>query len=736
MHLTRLELSGFKSFAKMTVLSFPARVTGVVGPNGSGKSNVVESMRWVLGEQSMKSLRGKKGEDLIWNGSPAVPRMGKASVALIFDNADHALPLAFDEVSISRTIFRDGLNEYVINGSPVRLKDVVELMARIGLGEEKHNIISQGEVDRILLAGPRERRALLEEALGLRLYRIKKNETERKLRAAELNTRRVEGLLHEMVPHLGFLRDQRKKSDARGALEAEFRACEGALCVQEERALQEEYAKLGRLHAPIAERREEVKKELTRLTAAIGAAEDELSRVGVESGHDPVAIDHEARRRHLEREIGRLEGRLELEHVHAAQPALRMVDMHYIKEEVENAVSGMREAIDRERRLEILREEILETLDNLDLLNRHIERGMVEVKKSTAESAHVRDLKRTIADMQGELHALAKKTEGIAVARAEHEEEFRAIQRGIRELDQRNRAAEEEDRRLALEASRIHFEEERTMMREQVHAEECVRAGLRREELVGVSVGAFEGVARAELKRRSERLRIKLEEIGGIDPAMEMEHEALETRHAFLTRELEDVRAAGVSLKKLLHELDGHIARDFTKGFEKINEAFSRYFSLVFEGGTGSLVLVAPHEREENLEEENGITPEEDVPLPQAGIEIEIHLPRKRIKNLAMLSGGERALTALALLFAVSAISTSPFLILDETDAALDEANSRRYRALLEAMAEHTQIIVVTHNRETMRAAGVLYGVTMAERGVSTLLSLKFEDAEGYASRL
>ncbi|MDZ4299591.1 MAG: AAA family ATPase [Candidatus Sungbacteria bacterium] len=735
MHLTRLELSGFKSFAKMTTLSFPARVTGVVGPNGSGKSNVVESMRWVLGEQSMKSLRGKKGEDLIWNGSPAVPRVGKASVTLIFDNTDRALPFAFDEILISRTIFRDGLNEYAINSSSVRLKDVVELMARIGLGEEKHNIISQGEVDRILLAGPRERRVLMEEALGLRLYRIKKNETERKLRGAALNGRRVEELLREMVPHLKFLRDQRKKSDARSALEVELRACEHALCANEERALLEEYARIERLHAPVAERQEGVKKELTHLAAEVAVTEGELSRVGVESGHDPVTIDHEARQRHLEREIGRLEGRLELEKVHAAQPALRMVDMRYIKEEVENAVSSMRETIDRERRSEILREELLEALDNLDLLNRHIERGIVEVKKNTAEPAGVRDLKRTIADMQKELSAVAKKTEGIAVARAEHEEEFRAIQRRIRELDQCMRAAEEEDRRLALEASRIHFEEERTMMREQVHVEECARAGLRREKLVGVSVGEFEGVTRAELKRRSERLRIKLEEIGGINPAMEKEHEELETRHTFLTRELEDVRAAGVSLKKLLHELDGHIARDFTKGFEKINEAFSRYFSLVFEGGMGSLALVAPREREENLGEENGITLEEDVPLPQAGIEIEVHLPRKRIKGLAMLSGGERALTALALLFAVSTISTSPFLILDETDAALDEANSRRYRALLEAMAEHTQIIVVTHNRETMRAAGVLYGVTMAERGVSTLLSLKFEDAEGYASR-
>src|SRR3989344_1657892 len=151
MYLKKLEISGFKSFAKATILEFPSKITAIVGPNGSGKSNIKEAIQWVLGEQSMKSLRGKRGEDLIWNGSPQVPRMGKASVTLIFDNADKKIPLDFDEVVIGRKIFRDGLNEYYINNSQVRLKDVVELMARVGLGESKHNIIGQGEVDRVIL---------------------------------------------------------------------------------------------------------------------------------------------------------------------------------------------------------------------------------------------------------------------------------------------------------------------------------------------------------------------------------------------------------------------------------------------------------------------------------------------------------------------------------------------------------------------------------------------------------
>ncbi len=173
MRLTRLRLSGFKSFARTTTFEFPSAASAIVGPNGSGKSNVAEAIRWVLGEQSMKTLRGKRGEDLIFNGSANSPRMGKAGVTLTFDNRDHALPLEFDEAIVERKIFRDGTNEYSLNGSPVRLKDIVELLARLGLGSTQHNIIGQGEVHRrgvlggeLRRAHRRERRDRLEVALA------------------------------------------------------------------------------------------------------------------------------------------------------------------------------------------------------------------------------------------------------------------------------------------------------------------------------------------------------------------------------------------------------------------------------------------------------------------------------------------------------------------------------------------------------------------------------------------
>ena len=198
MHLKSLELSGFKSFAKKSDLSFTTAVTAIVGPNGSGKSNVAEAFRFVLGEQYIKSLRGKKTEDLIFNGSNAAPRQNRASAKLVFDNTPEngkrLLDIDFDEVSIERVIHRDGSSEYLINGSSVRLKDIVELLAAANIGSSGHHIISQGEADRVLSANPKERREMIEDALGLRIYQYKKTESLKKLEKTDENKKQVEAL--------------------------------------------------------------------------------------------------------------------------------------------------------------------------------------------------------------------------------------------------------------------------------------------------------------------------------------------------------------------------------------------------------------------------------------------------------------------------------------------------------------------------------------------------------------
>ncbi len=211
MRLKSIELAGFKSFAKKTQLEFASAVTSIVGPNGSCKSNVAESFRFVLGEQSMKSMRGRRGEDMIWNGSATVPRAGRASVKLIFDNSDRALKLDFDEVAIERVVNRDGSNDYLLNGSSVRLRDIAELLSQANIGASGHHIISQGEADRVLSSSARERREMIEDGLGLTAFLYKKVEAKRKLQKTAENMREVEALRRELAPHLRFLGGQVKK---------------------------------------------------------------------------------------------------------------------------------------------------------------------------------------------------------------------------------------------------------------------------------------------------------------------------------------------------------------------------------------------------------------------------------------------------------------------------------------------------------------------------------------------
>ena len=205
LRLKKLELSGFKSFAKPTSFQFLDPITAVVGPNGAGKSNLAEAVRWILGEQSFKSLRGRKGEDLIFNGSPTAARLSKASAALYFDNSQKQFPIEFEEVVIGRRVYRDGQNEYLLNNSQVRLKDIIELLSNVGLGASQHHIISQGEADRVLYASPKERQSALEDALGLKIYQFKRLEAEKKLVKTEENIRQAQALAKEIRPHLKYL---------------------------------------------------------------------------------------------------------------------------------------------------------------------------------------------------------------------------------------------------------------------------------------------------------------------------------------------------------------------------------------------------------------------------------------------------------------------------------------------------------------------------------------------------
>src|SRR3989339_1375884 len=232
MRLKTLQLNGFKSFAQKTVLEFDNSIVSIVGPNGSGKSNVVEAIRFVLGEQSMKSMRGKGGSDLVFKGSKDLPKGSRAAVTIYFNNTDKVFKLSndggedinldYDVISISREVYSDGLNKYILNGTEVRLKDIHNLLSSVNIGSSGHHIISQGEADRILNASPKDRKEMVEDALGLKIYQYKIKESERKLERTNENMKEVVMLRRENAPHLNFLKKQVEKFEKGKIMQTEL----------------------------------------------------------------------------------------------------------------------------------------------------------------------------------------------------------------------------------------------------------------------------------------------------------------------------------------------------------------------------------------------------------------------------------------------------------------------------------------------------------------------------------
>ncbi|MFA6095666.1 MAG: AAA family ATPase, partial [Candidatus Paceibacterota bacterium] len=323
MYLKSLELTGFKSFAKKADISFNTPITAIVGPNGSGKSNVAEAFRFVLGEQSMKSMRGRKTEDLIFNGGDSSARANRASVKLIFDNRKRLLNIDFDEVAIERVIHRDSLSEYLINGTQVRLKDVIELLSGAHIGASGHHMISQGEADRILNANSCERREMIEDALGLKIYQYKREESERKLERTRENMDKVESLRKEIAPHLKFLKKQVEKVERTIALREELRNTY-------KEYLKRESIYLDKAEKEIHEEGVGPKRDLERLEGELAAAKKVLDDAKNENAKvaELIALEQKLKRAREARDeavhaIGRIEGELaSLEKMLARERAL------------------------------------------------------------------------------------------------------------------------------------------------------------------------------------------------------------------------------------------------------------------------------------------------------------------------------------------------------------------------------------------------------------------------------
>lgn len=716
MQLKKLSLSGFKSFAKAVTLEFPFRISAIVGPNGSGKSNVAEAVAWVLGEQSIKYLRGKKGEDLIFNGSASAAKMGKASVTLVFsENLKED-----EETSVSRTVYRDGENEYFINESRCRLKDIIEFLSKMGLGTSRHHIISQGESDRILAVSSKERREMVEDALGLRGYQLKKEESLRKLLKTGENIKQAESLRKEIQPHLKFLKKQVEKAQQVFVLQEKLRNLYSSYFSKTEIRLRADSDNLNL-------RRSEAESSLFLLEKGAEEAGEQLGAFLKEKEKIQKTREEIGR---LEREIGRYEGMLSRPQKPFSAQERKKEERTFLNlKEVEGLTISVNESIDRA----LLQTEIENIKIILSEIKHKLAEFVSEYKKEKLEEKKEEknvDGHSELEKKYGELTVLlaAAKNEEIRL-NAENEKSLQLE----RELYQKEIQKNELQNRL----KNLMFEEEEIRLRKTELDNEKMEARALIKEDIDIILQTAGEVDKNELtaeRREIERFKIKLEESGNVGEEILKEYRDVQTRDEFLDKEMADLVKTSESLKELINQLEEKMTNDFEDGVLKINQEFQKFFETMFGGGRAELKIVKQTKVKKEEGENVGELPEEEQEKEsEEGLEMSVSLPKKRIKSLDLLSGGERALASIALLFAVSQVNPPPFLVLDETDAALDESNSRKYAKMLQGLSKTTQLILVTHNRETMNVAGVLYGVTMGSDGISRLLSVKLEEAGNYA---
>lgn len=856
MYLQKLEIQGFKSFAHKTALEFNRQLTAVVGPNGSGKSNIADAIRWVLGEQSVKLLRGKRAEDVIFAGSDLKSRLGMAEVSLHLNNEDGQAPVDYSEIVVTRRVFRDGQSEYLLNGAGVRLQDIQLLLAQANFGQKTYSVIGQGMVDSILVSSPAERKEFFEEATGVKQYQMKREQSISKLLATFENLEQASAVMVEIEPRLRSLTRQVKRLERREELERElselqkiyyrFRWHElegkrgqvservGALneSLEKQRGevqtLQNKLTDLEQIGASanawqqLESRQNDLRQRLAELVRQ-QALEQAQAQVGLKAlGQGEIAIWQQRSQEiseelknttnklvSVEREISEQQKILSLaldnqSKVAASFSRFQLGGYPWLEQELEamlveqlelrqslvgtSSLAQVKELASKftslEDKLKVLLKRIKQTgqvhitdLDKLmaerelavgqvaeikanvkslereqislkervEQLNSHLARIKDELGDKTNEGKKQTDISNELAQKEVELKKVTEEIAEYQSASQGRQAQVFKWQRELNSIREQERAVEQEAHEAALELTRLETKLE-DLDREM--AQEITPELVRTVKEGGDVKNIDEGATALEL----QRLKHQLELTGGIEPEVVSEYQQTKTRYDFLSTQMADLEAAATSLESIIRDLDATIEKKFLVSFKEINEKFTEYFKVLFGGGKAQLVLQRAEVKKEPemLSEDEAEEPASKV-APSvkekflaaekikaslfAGVEISATPPGKKLSTINALSGGERALTSIALICSIISNNPSPFVVLDEVDAALDEANSERYAAILDSLMDKTQFITVTHNRATMRRAAILYGVTIGEDGVSKLLSVKFAEADELATK-
>lgn len=810
MKFKKIEITGFKSFFDKTHFYIEDGLTGIVGPNGCGKSNIVESLKWCMGETSAKSMRGSGMEDVIFAGTSNRPSKNIAEVSIQIENNNKDGPMQYndlDEIIVTRRIEIDKGSKYFINQKEVRARDAQTFFADLSTGAHSPSLISQGRIGSLVTSKPAERRAVLEEAAGISGIHARREEAEARLEATENNLKRADELKRQQEKQLDSLRKQAEEATRYKDISREIKSIEAGLY----------YLKLT-----------EIEKDKSEITEKLNEQDDELSAVKIDLSHNNQMLEEENKRlaplrdRRMEN-LARLQ-KLNLEMSNLEEEASRIkdlqiklqksletLDLDLQREKSISLDSSLNEKrifgeknellktekelsqteVKSQSELNLSKSSLQQLRDQLDKIINEIESYIDSDKKLTKDLfQRLKSIVNQITSSQEQYALVYGKNESIKSDSIKRRERIKNIDvelenwknlktnsdRMIDELNERKnkiileinenqknpekiannkgqniqnientkKRSEElneelnkaEEKYNLINQNLKEIQEKFSILRENKARSEATIEGIdkRKKDLVYsikndlqidnetnlLSISNLNGLTPENYpsldKQESllEKIKKQREALGSVNLRADEETKKYQDEIKKMEDDRADLYSAIVKLKASIDELNQKGREKLLEAYEKVNRKFNEVYTKLFNGGTAKLELV-----------------DSDDPL-EAGLEMLVSPPGKRLQSITLLSGGEQALTALSLIFAVFLVNPSPICVLDEVDAPLDDSNVTRFCTLLDELTKITQtrFIIITHHALTMSRMHRLYGVTMPEKGVSQLVAVDLEKAE------
>jgi chromosome segregation protein len=794
MEFKKIQLNGFKSFADKTNFLIENGLTGIVGPNGCGKSNIVESLRWVMGETSAKSMRGSGMEDVIFSGTSNKASKNIAEVSVTVANEKNEGPIQYrelDEVNVRRKIEKDKGSKFYINDKEVRARDAQMFFADLSTGAHSPSMISQGRIGAIVTAKPTDRRAILEEAAGISGLHVRRHEAELRLSAAENNLKRADELRRQQERQLVNLQKQAEEAARYKNMSEDIKKIEAGLYylklleidkeirveneinVEAETEVTDFNKKITDLEnliksetekiTPLREKNIENLSKIQRLNLELQSLDEENTRIqdeienikktlqtfeediGREKG---IVIDANSNEKRLKEEKNEL---IEIDSKYYDTEKQSDNDLSTAKEKLQIEIDKVKELINSQKN-----QEALSALDNCKILieayagsyskNENIKKESVKrnerikiidteieswknlllnsekmVTQLTERRSKLNDQLNKL-DNQPKLQAEKKGqiTEGLRISEKEKDENEEIINSTDEKIEnlrsQLNEIQEQSiqirERKASSGATIEGLKKRKSDLVDRINSELNLSEEniLENSNLFGIEE-LPDAVNQEDLldKKKQER-----EKLGSVNLKADEETNKYETEIKKMESDRVDLVTAIVKLKESINELNQKGRERLIEAFDKVDRKFNEVYTKLFNGGNAKLELV-----------------DADDPL-EAGLEMLVSPPGKRLQSITLLSGGEQALTALSLIFAVFLTNPSPICVLDEVDAPLDDANVTRFCSLLEELTKitDTKFIIVTHHALTMSKMNRLYGVTMPEKGISQLVAVDLQKAE------